>query len=60
LVKRGIYGIHHWVSKKHLQKYLNSYSFVYNTRYSANNDRFITFLENVVGNKLTYNQLIGK
>jgi transposase len=32
LVKRGISGVYHSVSKKHLQKYLNEYSFRYNHR----------------------------
>src|ERR1700693_5477738 len=32
LVKRGISGVHHSVSKKHLQTYLDLYSFRYNHR----------------------------
>jgi len=32
LVKRGISGVHHSVSKKHLQGYLDSYAFRYNHR----------------------------
>ena len=35
LVKRSIDGVHHSVSPKHLQSYLNSYAFRYNRRRSA-------------------------
>jgi len=46
LLKRGIGGVHHSVSAKHLQGYLDEYSFRYNHR----NDRepmFKTLLGNV-------------
>jgi|ERR1700733_740145 len=36
LVKRGIGGVYHSVSQKHLQSYLNEYSFRYNRRASGN------------------------
>ena len=58
-VKRGIYGIHHWVSEKHMQKYLNDYFFKYNTKDLQNNERFVMFLQNVMSNKLTYKDLIS-
>ena len=32
LVKRGIGGVYHSVSQKHLQGYLNEYAWRYNTR----------------------------
>lgn len=57
-VKRGIYGIHHWVSEKHMQKYLNDYSFKYNTKDLENNERFTLFLKGIANNKITYKQLI--
>jgi transposase-like protein len=59
-VKRGVYGIHHWVSEKHIQKYLNDYSFKYNTKDLQNNERFVLFLESVGNGKLTYKQLVVK
>ncbi|HZQ92199.1 MAG TPA: IS1595 family transposase [Terriglobales bacterium] len=36
LVKRGIGGVYHAVSKKHLQSYLNEYTFRYNRREMGN------------------------
>jgi transposase len=39
LVKRGIDGVYHSVSRKHLQGYLNEYAWRYNQRFEAK-DRF--------------------
>jgi transposase len=36
LVKRGLGGVYHSVSKKYLQTYLNEYSFRYNHRACGN------------------------
>ena len=58
-VKRDVYGIHHWVSKKHIQRYLNDYSFKKNTKDLQNNERFVLFLGDVKNTKLTYKQLIA-
>lgn len=48
LVKRGINGVYHSVSKKHLQGYLNEYAWRYNHR---NDDRsqFQSLLLRIVG-----------
>jgi hypothetical protein len=54
LLKRGIDGIYRWVSKKHLQKYLNEFNFRYNTKDLEDNERFISFFENNVKSKLSY------
>lgn len=58
LVKRGFYGIYHYVSKKHMQKYLNSYAFRYNYRESSISEQFNTMLC-MMSNRLTYNELIN-
>lgn len=46
LVKRGIGGVYHSVSKKYLQSYLNEYSFRYNRR-EAKQPMFTSLLEQV-------------
>src|SRR5271154_3824824 len=46
LVKRGIGGVYHSVSRKYLQSYLDEYSFRYNRRFS-NEPMFVSILEQV-------------
>ena len=48
LVKRGIDGVYHSVSAKHLQGYLNEYSWRYNERRS-NRGMFLSLLLRSVG-----------
>jgi transposase len=47
LIKRGIGGVYHSVSKKYLQTYLNEYSFRYNRR-MLNQPMFTSLLEQVL------------
>jgi len=58
LLKRGIYGIYHQVSPKHLNKYCDEFSFRYNARKASVNDKFDFSLEN--STRLTYKALISK
>ena len=57
-MKRGIYGIYHQVSPKHLNKYCDEFSFRYNSRKASVNDKFDFSLEN--STRLTYKALIAK
>ncbi len=59
IVKKTINGTHHWVSKKHIQSYLNEMTFRYDTRYFNDNERFMFFLQKAFG-KLTYEALCQK
>jgi transposase-like protein len=58
LLKRGIFGIYHFTSKKHLQKYVDEYVFRYNLRDKSINAKFNTMLVQSE-NRLTYKELIG-
>ncbi len=44
-LKRGINGIYHHVSEKHLERYLDEYANRYNTRNLTSQERFEYFLE---------------
>jgi len=57
-LKRGFIGIYHWISKEHLQQYVNEFAYRYNTRDDATYKRFDLILSNVIG-RLTYKQLIS-
>lgn len=59
ILKRGIYGIYHQVSEKHLQRYCDEYSARYNTRDIKDNERFEKAVKNSNG-RLKYNDLILK
>ena len=56
--KRGIFGIYHHVSVKHLQPYVDEYGFRYNFRKMGEGERVDHMLCNVNG-RLTYKDLIG-
>jgi len=58
LLKRGIFGIYHFTSKKHLQMYVDEFVFRYNTRDTTEANRFNLLLANS-NNRLTYKELIG-
>jgi len=57
-LKRGIDGIYHWVSVKHLGAYAHEFAYRYNTRKINENNRFNLVLANMVG-RLTYKELIA-
>lgn len=45
ILKRGIYGIYHQVSDKHLERYLDEFAARYNTRREGQQSRFESFLK---------------
>lgn len=59
LLKRGLYGIYHYVSPEHLQRYCNEVAFRYNTRKIGEQERIDVILNNCQ-KRLTYEQLTKK
>lgn len=57
LLKRGIAGIYHFTTRKHLQKYVDEFVFRYNTRDDSTRNRFNSLLRNLE-NRITYKELI--
>jgi transposase-like protein len=57
-MKRGIYGIYHQVSEKHLQRYCDEFVFRHNTRLKIDINRFEQSVERIGGKRLTYANLI--
>lgn len=60
LLKRGIIGIYHSVSSKHLQPYCNEFGFRYNSRKVSDKERFDMALVRTEGVNLPYKTLIAK
>lgn len=56
-VKRGMYGNFHSVSKKHLQRYLDEFTFRHNTRRMDDGERVATAIRQSVGRRLTGKEL---
>jgi ISXO2-like transposase domain len=58
-LKRGIVGIYHYVSPKHLGSYCNEFAFRYNTRKDSDVLRFEDAFKKCNNVRLTYNKLIS-
>ena len=58
-MKRGIYGVYHHVSVKHLNSYCNKFSYKWNTRKMNDQDRFNGVLKHT-NYRLRWNDLVGR
>ena len=56
ILKRGIIGVYHFTSRKHLQMYVNEFVFRYNTRNNSRTYKFNYLLCNIE-HRLTYKEL---
>jgi hypothetical protein len=54
LVKRGIVGIYHNVSREYLHRYLWQYDFLWNNRWMNDGERTIAAVKSAEGKRLTY------
>jgi transposase-like protein len=60
LVKRGLNGTYVSVEPFHLFRYLDEQAFRYNNRRMSDGDRFDIVVRQIVGKRLTWDQLTGK
>jgi len=58
-LKRGIIGIYHYVSPKHLQAYCNEFGYRWNTRKDSDINRFEDAFKRANNVRLTYKKLIS-
>jgi transposase-like protein len=59
ILKRGITGTYHSLSRKHLHRYLSEFEFRYNTRKMDDGARMALALDAMNGKRLTYAQQVG-
>ena len=59
LLKRGVYGTYHNVSKKHLHRYLAEFGFRYNGRKLEDGQRTAALVQSARGKRLAYRQQVG-
>ena len=60
LLKRGVFGTFHSVTKKHLHRYLSEFDFRYNARRMNDGERTALAIQSASGKRLTYKQQIAK
>lgn len=60
LLKRGLHGTYISVEPFHLFRYIDEQAFRYNNRSLTDAERFATVMKQIVGRRLTYQELIGK
>lgn len=60
IIKRGIMGIYHNVSKKHLPRYLSEFVFRHNYRKVTDGERVKALLRAIIGKRLMYKEPVGE
>lgn len=60
LIKRGMYGTFHSVSRKHLHRYISEFEFRYNTRWLDDGERTRLAIRGGIGKRLRYSFPVEK
>lgn len=60
MLKRGIYGVFHLVSKKHLHRYVGEFEFKWNTRHLDDGKRLYAAIRGADGKRLMYYEPTSK
>jgi transposase-like protein len=60
LVKRGIVGVYHHVSRRHLPRYLSEFDFRYNSRHIDDGERTMQAIRKAAGKRLKYREARAK
>lgn len=58
LIKRGLMGVYHAVSKKHLPRYLAEFDFRWNTRKLNDGERLVAAIKSSEGKRLVYADVV--
>jgi transposase-like protein len=59
LLKRGVTGTFHHISKKHLARYCDEFAFRWNQREVTDGQRAVAAIQGIEGKKLTYSKIIN-
>jgi hypothetical protein len=59
MLKRGLNGIYHSVSRKHLHRYLSEFQYRYNNAELTDGQRVIGAIKAAQGKRLTYAEQTG-
>jgi transposase-like protein len=59
LLKRGVHGIFHHVSKHHLHRYCDEFSFRWNYRKVDDCERRVAAIKGIEGKRLSYKPIVG-
>jgi len=60
LFKRGLNGIYHSVEVEHLDRYMDEFTYRFNSRKLSDGERFTASVPRIAGKRLTYSALISK
>jgi hypothetical protein len=59
MLKRGLNGIYHSVSPKHLHRYLSEFEFRHNNKTMTDGERVVAAIKAAQGKRLTYAAQVG-